>query len=681
PLAVGQPFDGDERSAEATKPVAVLSHAFWQRRFGGDSSIAGRTVSIAGHPVTIVGVLSRDFSSSVMGWTPDVLLPLAAAPTLTGIKLEDFGGSLYATARLRRDISAQQAGAELDVLMRGLARTDSARYERATVRLDHARGVNAELRGAVAAASAFLMGMVALVLLIACANVANLLLGRAAARQTEIGVRLALGASRARIIRQLLTESLMLGVLGTVIGLSLTFMLTRVLTSLIPAEAGIERAFFAPDGRVLIFTGSTCVATTLLFGLVPALRASSPRLVPMLKADVQGSGVRRSRGGLLATQAALCVVLLAVASLFLRSLQSMRGLDSGFRVNGVVNVPVDLDMSGAADSLSAATFERILRRAGALPGVQSATLAAHAPLTGSNMETRLAPQGMTVSSRFEYHSTYFNVVAAGYFETLGIPLMTGRGILETDRATSPRVAVINETAAKRWWPNQQAVGKQFLWGGEGGRETEVIGIARDADYNMPGESQNVFVYLPLAQQPRSEMTLQMYTTLPAASLREAVWTMLREEAPALPPPPITAMAADMSITLLPVRTGASLLGALGLVALLLAATGIYGVTTYAVARRTREIGIRAALGAGRTRLLRMVVSDSLRPVMVGLGVGLSLALLSAVGLSRVLYGVRPIDMVVLPGVAITLLVVSLIATLAPARRASAVDPVIAMRSQ
>jgi hypothetical protein len=297
------------------------------------------------------------------------------------------------------------------------------------------------------------------------------------------------------------------------------------------------------------------------------------------------------------------------------------------------------------------------------------------------METRVAPQGLTASTRFDLPSTYFNVVTPGYFETLDIPLRTGRGFLDTDGPTSARVAVVNETAAKRWWPGQQAVGKRFRWGGADGVEVEVIGVARDADYNMPGESRNVFVYMPLSQEPRSEMLLQMHTSSNVSAMRDAVWAVLREEAPALPPPPLTTMRDDMEITLFPVRTGASLLGALGLVALLLAATGIYGVTAYAVARRTREIGIRAALGAGSARLLRMVVGDSLRPVIAGLVVGLSLALLAAVGLSRVLYGIRPLDPVVLPGVAITLLVVSIVASLAPARRASVVDPVIAMRSE
>jgi len=609
------------------------------------------------------------------------MLPLAAAPVLTGTKLDDLGGSLYTTARLRAGASRDEAAAELGVLMTGLARTDSVRYERTTVRLDHTRGVNAELRTAGAAASAFLMGMVGLVLLIACANVANLLLGRAAARQTEIGVRLALGAGRARIVRQLLTESLLLAALGAALGLAATFALTRLIAAAIPPEAGIDSGFFMPDHRVLLFTGVLCLATTMLFGLVPALRAASPRVVPMLKSDPQHAGRRRRRGGLVAAQASLCVLLLAVASLFWRSLQSIRGLDTGFRSTDIVDVSMDLSLIGGDDASRQAVFTRVLVRAREMPGVSSASLAALVPLAGSNMETRVAPQGMTASTRFDLPSTYFNIVSEGYLETLQIPLAKGRAFLDTDRSTSPRVAVVNETAASQWWPAQEPVGKRFRWGGGDGPEVQVVGVARDANYNMPGESPKAFVYMPLAQEARSTMVMQLYTTTGVAAVREALWKIVREEAPTLPPPPVASIADDMAITLLPVRTGASLLGGLGVVALVLAAAGIYGVTGYAVARRTREIGIRAALGAGRGRLLRMVVGESLRPVSAGLAIGLALALLAAVGLSRVLYGVRPLDPVVLPGVAMALMIVALAATLAPAWRAASVDPVIAIRSE
>ncbi|HEU4631989.1 MAG TPA: ABC transporter permease [Gemmatimonadaceae bacterium] len=666
---------GDDRDAP---PAVVLSHRLWERRFGADPAIVGRTIRLAGHPVTVVGVAGPYFTSSVVGWIPDLWAPVGLTPLLGDAALEDVN-SLYTTARLRPGVTRDAAEAELRVLTARLAQTDTARYARFGVRLDHVRGVNAELRAPVAAAAGFLMVLVALVLLIACANVANLLLGRAAARRTEIGVRLAIGAGRWRLVRQLLTESLVLAVVGGALGFAGSLLVTRLLAAAVPAEAQLEASFFAPDGRVLLFTGALTLATALLFGLVPALRASSPRLAPLLRRDVPSGGRQRSR--LVAAQAALCVVLLAVASLFVRSLASVRGLDPGFRADGVIDVPVDASLAGVDDAAQRQLFTQLVERAAALPGVRSATLAAIVPLSGSNMETRVLPEGMTVASRFDAPRTYFNVVGPGYFETLALPLRAGRGFLATDGPDAPRVAVVSETAARRWWPGERAVGKRFRWGGVDGAEVTVVGVARDANHKMPGEDPLPFVYLPHAQEFRGEMVLQLRAASPPPALRDAIWATLRELVPTLPPPPVRAMREDMAITQLPVRLGAELAGAFGLVALLLAAVGIYGVTAYSVERRTREIGIRSALGATRQRVVRMVVMESLRTVLGGAAAGLVLALAAGLLLSRVLYGVQPFDPVVLAGVPVVIAAAAVLASLVPARRAAAVDPVTAIRTE
>ena len=681
-MAAGRGFEVDDAAGASAAPTAVLSHAFWRRRFGGDPSIVGQVVTLAGAPVTIVGVTAPEFRSSVTGWTPELFIPLAAAPLLSGTRLEDFGGSLYTTGKLRQGRTAASASAELDALMAQLAATDSRRYARTTLRVDHIRGVHAELRLPIAAASSFLMLMVGLVLLIACANVANLLLGRATARRTEMGIRLAIGASRARLVRQLLTESLLLSALGAVLGLALASVLTRVLTGAIPPEAGLDRAFFAPDHRVLLFTAALCLLTALLFGLAPALRAASPHVVPLLKGDEPRTGFRRRRrGGLVAAQAALCVLLLAVASLFLRSLVSMRHLDPGFRADGVVDATLDLGLLNADETSVRAMFTRILELAPTLPGVEAATLAAIVPLGGSNMETRVVPEGMGSGSIAEPRATYFNVVGPGYFSTLEIPLHRGRDILVSDDEHAPPVAVINETAAARLWPDGDALGRRFRLGGADGALVEVVGIARDADYIMPGEDPRPVIHVPFAQHRRSEMVLHLRTRAGLGTVRAAVWDMMRELAPTLPPPAVRPMADDMAATVLPVRAGAALLGIFGVLALLLAAAGIYGVTAYSVERRTREIGIRAALGANRARILRMVLGESLRIVTAGSLLGLALALGAAIGLSRVLYGVRPVDPIVLPGVVALIALVAVMASLAPARRAAGVDPVRAIRTE
>jgi predicted permease len=442
-MAAGRAFD--QPDANRGEPVVVLSHAFWQRRFAGDSSVIGSTISLGEHPLTVVGITAPDFRSSVITWAPEVFVPFSVAPILTGRRLEEFGGSFYTTAQLKPGVSANVAASELRSLMGQLARTDSARYERMTVRLDHIRGVNAEMRQAVTAGSVFVMGMVAMVLLVACANVANLLLGRAATRRTEIGVRLAIGASRGRLVRQMLVESFLLAALGSALGFAGAWFLTRVLAAAIPPEAGLDVDYFAPDGRVLLFTLVLCVITTLLFGAAPALRSASPNLIALLKGgEVHPRG--RKRGSLVSAQTAMCVLLLAVASIFLRSLSSLKGVDPGFRSDGIIDVNVDLGLVGrGVDPLM--TFASIVRDASTVPGVQSATLTAVVPLSGSNMETRVLPLGMRVASRRDAPSTYFHVVAPRYFETMRIPLRQGREFNESDNASAPRVAVISEAGA------------------------------------------------------------------------------------------------------------------------------------------------------------------------------------------------------------------------------------------
>jgi predicted permease len=572
------------------------------------------------------------------------------------------------------------AQAELRGVMAQLAKTDSARYDGLNVRLDHTRGVNAEERAGVEAGSAFLIVMVAMVLLIACANVANLLMGRAAVRRTELGVRHAIGASPAPGVRPHHTESQLHAALGTGVGFAAAWLITRVLPAALPAEAGIDTTYFEPDGTVVAFTAMLCLVTTLLFGLVPALRATTPNLVGLLKGDDRGAGKRRRRGALIVVQAALCVVMLAVASLFLRSLSSSRNVDPGFRPDGVIDVTVNLDLLGPGVD-KASTFNAILRHASALPAVRSATLAAVVPLSGSNMETRITPVGMVVRNRRDAPSVYFNIVGPRYFRTLETPLLRGREFAETDDGSSRPVAVINETAARRIWPAGDALGKRFRWGGEDGKVFEIVGISRDANYVMPGEAPKATVYFPTGNDERGEMTLMLRTSADLSTMRRAVWAMLHDDAPTLPPPPVVHMTDDMAITLLPVRAGAALLGAFGALALVLATAGIYGVASYSVASRTREIGIRAALGATRAGLVRMVLWESGRRVALGAAIGLVAAIGIAAALSRLLYGVEAVDPVVLVSVAATIAIVAVVAAAGPAGRAARADPVAAMRGE
>ena len=677
-MALGRAFDNEDLDAGAP-PTVVLSYASWQRRFAGDSAVLGRTVALADHPVTIVGIASPAFRSSVLGWTPELFVPLSIAPMLTGVRLADFGGSFYTTGRLRRGTGMGAGEAELRGMTRQLVLTDTSRYGGMTARLDHIRGVNAEERAGFAVGSAFLMTMVGLVLLIGCANVANMLLGRAAARRTEFGVRLAIGANRIRLVRQLLTESLMIAAIGGVAGFVVARAITRAIPSFLPPEAGLDTAFLQPDVRVVAFTSALCLLTTIVFGLAPALRAASTDVVAMLKgSDSRLRRVRR-RGALVVGQSALCVVLLAVAALFLRSLVSSQTVDPGFRAEGVVDVSIDLALLGPG-ATPPATFARIIREASAMPSVSSATLAAVVPLTGSNMESRAVPEGAVAHDGRAGSMVYFNVVAPRFFATLQTPIRRGREFADADDSTSTPVAVLNETAARRLWPNGDALGKRFKWGD--GRLYQVVGIARDANYVMPGEAPKATVYLPFAQaEHRTDMTLQLRTSADVAATRRAVWALLRDVAPRLPPPPVVRMVDDMAITLLPVRLGAAFLGTFGALALVLAAAGIYGVASYSVARRTREIGIRAALGATRGRIIAMVLWENGRRVATGTAIGLAVAILIGIGLSSILYGVRAVDPLALGGVVTVIAMVAAVASIGPARRAANADPVRSIRSE
>lgn len=676
--ALGRTFDLDERSDAGATATVAISYAFWQRRFAGDSAILGRRIFLGDHPVTVVGVIDPQFRGSVIGWMPDVFVPLALVPVLTGQSLDDLGGSFYTSARLGAGVDRRVAEAELNGAMAQLVKTDTTRYG-GDVRLDHVRGVNAEERAGAVAGSVFLMAVVGMVLLIACTNVANLLLGRAARRRTEIGVRLAIGASRARLVRQFLVESLLLSALGTAAGFGIAWFITRLLPAALPAEAGLGNDYLAPDGRVIAFTALLCLGTTVVFGLLPALRATSPNLAGMFKGDdAPQTGRRSRRGALVVVQASMCVLLLALASLFLRSLASSQTVDPGFRADGVVDVHIDLGLLGKSGDPRPA-FQRILRQASAMPGVTSATLAAVVPLSGSNMETRVTPEGVVVRSRQDSPLVYFNVIMPKFFTTLRTPIVRGRELSESDISTSSRVAIVNETAVKRMFPSGDAIGKRFHWGGADGETYEVIGIARDANYVMPGESPKPTVYLPLGPAERMDMTLQLRTSADIASVRTAVWAILRQEAPTLPPPEVVRMVDDMSITLLPVRAGAVLLGAFGAIALVLAGAGIYGVASYSVATRTKEIGIRAALGATRMGIVRMVVWENGRRVAIGAAIGLAVTVGLAAALGHILYGVQAVDPIVLGSVLVVVAMVAMLATLGPAWRAARADPVSSIR--
>jgi len=553
-----------------------------------------------------------------------------------------------------------------------------------TVRLDWARGVVAELRTPAAVVSTFLMVVVGLVLLIACANVANLLLARATARRREIGVRLAIGASRGRIVRQLLTESAVVATLGGVAAFLAAVQAARALEAVLVANVPIDLAVsFAPDGRVLAFTIVLSVLTATLFGLAPALQSVRHDLVRAIRDDADRSGYRRSRlrSGLVMGQVLLCTVLVAGSMLFLRSLVNAKAIDPGFPIARVLDIPVDLGPRSLDEASGQAFYQRVLDATRAIPGVRSATLANLVPLSGSNNQTTIWIDGAPPTSDGQrLPQAYFNVVSDAYLATLGIPVVRGRELLATDTPRSDAVVVVNETLARRFWADGDALGRRISVGGPSGPWVRVVGIAKDTRYNSLGETPPPFMYLPLQQNYQSSMVIQARVIGSERAIGDAVGRAMRALDPQLPAAKPVTLETDMQLALLPARIGAALLGTFGSLALLLATVGIYGVASFAVAQRTREIGIRTALGAKRRDVLRLVIGESMRRVCIGLAVGL----LAALGLARVLasqlYGVGAVDPLTFIGTPLVLGTVALIASWIPARRAAAVDPLVALRS-
>jgi predicted permease len=664
--------------------VVVISHALWRRRFGERSSIVGEQVRINDRQFTVVGVVPPEFVSSQFLWRGDVWFPPGAALSLIGSPIERWGVSLYTTARLKEGRTLQHANAALATLAARMVASDTGRSREFTLRADHASGITAEQRQPATAVSGFLGLVVALVLLIACANVANLLLARAAGRRREIGVRIAMGARRSRLIRQLLTESALLALSASVLGVLAAAWAADFLARFVMSRSP-EPIFLslAPDQRVLLFTLGVSALTTFLFGLMPAIRATSLDILPVLREEApQSSGSSGMRSTLVATQVALCTVLLAISTLFLRSLANARVIEPGFDTRGVVDLSIDLSSRNLDAQRGRAFYDRLVERSQALPGVRSVTLAALVPLGQGNMQTGMWLPGQSEEGQRAMFNPYFNIVGMDYFRTLGIDLVSGRDFTTGDALNAPPVAIVNEQMARRLAPDDNVIGKRFSLDGPRGPWTTVVGVARNTKYNSLGEATPDFMYLPFSQRYRSEMVMHARSSGDGeAALRRALPALVRDLDPQLPPTATASLGEDMRIALLPAQLGAALLGAFGMLALLLASMGIYGVASYSVAQRTRELGIRSALGATARDVMRMILGQSLRVAVIGIVIGLGLALALARIVASQLYGVGATDPVTFIGMPVFLIGIVLLATVVPARRATRVDPVEALRAE
>lgn len=677
--ALGSVFQG--KPGDPVGSVAVLTHAYWRAKLGGDSTVVGSTIRLNNNPFIVVGVAREGFKSSQFSWGPNLFVPLSEQGRLRGGRPEVLGQtSLYVTGRLAEGRTPAQVEAELLALAATLPDAPPEASRPGAFHVERARGITAEVRGAASVVSAFLMVVVGAVLLIACANLANLLLARGTGRRKEIAIRTALGVSRGRLVRQLLTESVFVATIGGVAGLGLAWYVTELLPRLLPETP--ELVFeLAPDLNVLAFTGAVAIVTGVLFGLAPALQASRWDALGSLRAEAVGAGARRSRArsAFLTSQVSLATVLLVIAALFLRSLQEAQHVDLGFRSDRVADLPIDLSLRQYEGARARLFYEEALERVRELPQVEATTLIRFVPLTGSSMGRPVAPASSDPSDRAAWRGTTFTAVAAGYFEMFGIPLVRGRAFDAGDREDSPPVAVVNESFARMLWPDGDPVGQRVHF--DDGATVTVIGVARDTKYVSLGERDRAFLYLPASQSPQAAMVLQARLRHDTPAERAAVREAVQRLDPALPLPEMTSMDDDMEIALLPARAGASVLGAFGALALLLATLGVYGVTSYLVGQRTSEIGIRTALGATRRDVLQLVMRDTLVLVLLGLGLGLAGGIGLGAVASRWLYGVGALDPAPLASACLVLLTVALLGTWLPARRAIKVDPLEALRHE
>jgi macrolide transport system ATP-binding/permease protein len=679
---LGRAFVKAEDQTPGGAPVLVLSYAYWQRRFGGQASVVGRSVKVNDRPYTIVGVMPADFLGTTLGLAPDAWVPMMQQPELqpVGDRLEARGsGWAQALVRLRDGISLEAANAELETIRAALEREYSTNdgWRLSIIPVSNSPwGAPMALRPVLLV----LVGVVAAVLLIACANIANLLLSKAVGRRREIAVRMALGASRGRVVRQLLLESLMLSLLGGAAGLVVAWWSAGLLMVFVPPTDFPINLGIRVDGSVLAFTAMASIATGLVFGLVPALHASSPRMVQALREESgrtsAGAAKHRLRNGLVVAQVALCLVLLVGAGLFLQSLRRGAHLQPGFDPANVVMASFDVFPAGY-DRARGLVFQRqLLDRLRSAAGIERAALARTIPLGFSgNSSTGIAIDGYQPKKDEEIVIS-FNEVSDGYFETLRIPIVAGRSFTERDVDGAVPAAIVNETMARRYWRDGDPVGRNITAGGE---RIQIVGVAKDGKYRSLSESPRPYMYFPLAQRYRSAVKLHVRSAGETGATLNTIRDVLREMDPDLPITETMPITDHLEQAIFAQRIAATLLGIFGALALTLAGVGLYGVMAYAVSERTHEMGIRLALGARPGELRGMVVASGMKVAAVGLAIGAAGAAAVSRLLTSLLNGVSPTDPVTFAVVLATLAAVAFLAAFIPARRASLVDPIVALR--
>jgi predicted permease len=680
--ALGREFSADECAHPDASPVAILSNAFWVAQFHADPSIVGSTILLNRRAFTIIGVAPAGFDGTGVV-SNSYWAPLAMQSTLipgSALLAGENWSWLEMMGRLKPGVTISRARADLAVIAGRIDQSYPGRTT--TLSVDTATFLGEpEARTAILAGGAVALMAVGLVLLIACANVANLLLSRAAARQKEIAIRLSAGASRARLVRQLLTESALISLAGGALGSILAFWtfsgLLNLIMSVLPADFPQLSLKLALDWRVLAYALAISMVTAIAFGLVPALQTTRPDLITALK--LEGSGVSgnriargKLRGILVATQVSVCLVLLIAAGLLGRGLQSAQSIDPGFSMSGVAAASFDLEQQGYDEARSFAFHRQLMERVSSIPGVDAVSQAVVVPLEASSYGGAIEIEGMADRQQIR-----FDNVSPAFFSLMGISIIRGRGFTEVEGRAGAPVVVISEATAKTFWPGKDPLGKTFRMGKE---KTlfEVIGVANDIRSRDLAHVESTFFYFPAKLEYQSHMHLLVHTNASLPGLLK----LIRDAAHSLDPNVIvTAKPLEENLKLW--RSAslilASLTGVLGFLGLLLASLGIYGVVSYAVSGRIREIGIRMTLGANPKGIFGLILSQAMRPVLWGIAIGFAVCAGASRLMSVMLYGVSPLDPLTFVGVALFLATVALVACYLPARRATRVDPMEALR--
>jgi predicted permease len=684
---LGRVFQQGDDDGELAHPYVVLSHTFWQSHFGGDPSVIGDTIRLNNHPVTVIGITPAGFEGTDGLLAIDAFTPVNQTWPALGARLRDRGSSGFnVIGRLRPGVSLGAARAAVAAKTATLEREYPTSNRNITMHLvpETRARPNVAISANVPIIAAAFMSLVLLVLIVASANVASLLLARATARLREQAIRSALGASRWRLARHAAIECLLLALAGGAGALLLANVAVRALSRVrIAADVPI-RWRIAVDQRVILFTLAIVVGTALVAAITPLLAMRRTNLTDTLKAGARGSsgGHQRLRGVLVVSQLAVCVTIVVCAALFAMSARNASRVDPGYRTDHMLLASAQLGIQGY-DSARGVQFERdIERRVAALPGVRSVALARHTPLGYNNDIEYILPESPAATVPENGIGAFNTTVTPSYFETMRIPIVEGRGFNERDDATAPRVAMVTRAMARRIWPGQSAVGKRFRFTKDG-PPVEIVGVTNDIQYFSLGETPKPFLFRPYSQWYSSSFTLTVHTSVDPASLAGAVRSAVASLDPTLPLFDVRSFEEHIQSgrAMLGTRLGAAFSEVFGGLALLLAAVGLYGLLSYSVAQRTREIGIRVALGAQTGSVLQLVVRQGLAMSALGAAIGLAVTVAVTRLLTALLFGVAPRDPVILGSVVVILLAVGVVASMVPALRAARVDPLAALRAE